>query len=69
MHPTISMGDDCLAVKILPNDKSIFDGGLFIIRELKGICIRRLQFSVFKDTYQIFLFLIIKIIRGKPFLP
>ena len=53
MHPTISMGDDCLAVKILPNDKSIFDGGLFIIRELKGICIRRLQFSVFKDTYQI----------------
>ena len=53
MHPTISLGDDCLAIKISPKDKSIFDGGLFIIRELKGICIRRLQFSVFKDTYQI----------------
>ena len=57
MSPTISMGDDCLAVKILFNDKEdlkkMLKGGLFVVRELKGICIRRLQFSEFKDTFQI----------------
>ena len=57
MYPTISMGDDCLAVKILLNDKEdlkkMLEGGLFIVKELKGACIRRLQFSEFKDTFQI----------------
>ncbi len=57
MYPTISMGDDCLAVKILLNDKEdvkkMLEGGLFIVKELKGVCIRRLQFSEFKDTFQI----------------
>ena len=57
MYPTISMGDDCLAVKNLLNDKEdlkkILEGGLFIVKELKGACIRRLQFSEFKDTFQI----------------
>ena len=57
MSPTISMGDDCLAVKISFNNKEdlkkMMEGGLFVVRELKGICIRRLQFSEFKDTFQI----------------
>ena len=57
MHPTVSMGDDCLAVSISFNDKEdlkkMLKGGLFVVRELKGICIRRLQFSEFKDTFQI----------------
>ena len=57
MSPTISMGDDCLAVKISFNNKEdlkkMLKGGLFVVRELKGICIRRLQFSEFKDTFQI----------------
>ena len=57
MHPTVSMGDDCLAVSISFNNKEdlkkMLKGGLFVVRELKGICIRRLQFSEFKDTFQI----------------
>ena len=52
MHPTVSMGDDCLAVSISFNDKEdlkkMLKGGLFVVRELKGTCIRRLQFSEFK---------------------
>ena len=57
MAPTISKEDDCLAVKISLNNekdkKKMLEGGLFVVKELKGICIRRLQFSEFKDTFQI----------------
>ena len=57
MHPTISMGDDCLAVRLSLNEredtKKLMKGGLFVVRELKGVCIRRLQYSEFKDSVQI----------------
>ena len=59
MHPTISLGDDCLIERVtlnsredLKNNKE-FESGLFLVNELKGLCIRRLQFSEFKDTFQI----------------
>ena len=38
--------------KYLKNNKE-FESGLFLVNELKGLCIRRLQFSEFKDTFQI----------------
>ena len=59
MHPTISLGDDCLIETVVLNSKEDlknnkeFESGLFLVNELKGLCIRRLQFSEFKDTFQI----------------
>ena len=53
MHPTISYGDDCLVVKTSLANTNAFRGGLFVVNELGRICIRRLQFTMFENTYQI----------------
>ncbi len=53
MHPTILKGDDCLVVKTSLANTNAFRGGLFLVNELGRICIRRLQFTMFEDTYQI----------------
>jgi len=53
MSPTISKGDDCLVVKTSLANTNAFRGGLFLVNELGRICIRRLQFTMFEDTYQI----------------
>ncbi len=53
MHPTISKGDDCLVVKTSLANTNAFRSGLFVVNELGRICIRRLQFTMFENTYQI----------------
>ena len=53
MSPAISIGDDCLAIKTTLSETNAFKGGLFVVKEFNKICIRRLQFTMFKDTYQI----------------
>lgn len=53
MSPAISIGDECLAIKTTLGETNAFKGGLFVVKEFNKICIRRLQFTMFKDTYQI----------------
>ena len=53
MSPAISIGDECLALKTTLGETNAFKGGLFVVKEFNKICIRRLQFTMFKDTYQI----------------
>ena len=53
MSPTISKGNDCLAVRTTLGETNAFKGGLFVVKEFGKICVRRLQFTMFKDTYQI----------------
>ena len=53
MEPIISSGDECLAFKTTLGETSAFKGGLFVVKEFNKICIRRLQFTMFEDTYQI----------------
>ena len=49
----ISRGDECLAYKSTLGQTNAFKGGLFVVKEFGKICIRRLQFTMFEDTYQI----------------
>ena len=53
MSPAISIDDECLAIKTTLGETNAFKGGLFVVKEFNKICIRRLQFTMFKDTYQI----------------
>ena len=53
MSPAISIGDECLAIRTTLGETNAFKGGLFVVKEFNKICIRRLQFTMFKDTYQI----------------
>ena len=53
MEPIISRGDECLAYKSTLGQTNAFKGGLFVVKEFGKICIRRLQFTMFEDTYQI----------------
>ena len=53
MYPTLSKGDDCLVIKTSLANTNAFRGGLFVVNELGRICIRRLQFTMFENTYQI----------------
>ena len=53
MEPIISSGDECLAIKTTLGETNAFKGGLFVVKEFGKIVIRRLQFTMFEDTYQI----------------
>ena len=53
MYPTLSKGDDCLVIKTSLANTNAFRGGLFVVNELGRMCIRRLQFTMFENTYQI----------------
>lgn len=53
MEPIISRGDECLAYKSTLGETNAFKGGLFVVKEFGKIVIRRLQFTMFEDTYQI----------------
>ena len=53
MYPTLSKGDDCLVIKSSLANTNAFRGGLFVVNELGRMCIRRLQFTMFENTYQI----------------
>ena len=53
MEPIISSGDECLAIKTTLRETNAFKGGLFVVKEFGKIVIRRLQFTMFEDTYQI----------------
>ena len=53
MSPAISIGDECLAIRTTLGETNAFKGGLFVVKEFNKTCIRRLQFTMFKDTYQI----------------
>ena len=58
MHPTISLGDDCLIERVtlnsredLKNNKE-FESGLFLVNELKGLCIRSYNFLNLKIRFK-----------------